>query len=175
MVKTNKKSVVALIVMAFLLVASIVMAATGAWFNDSANKSTSVKFGTVKLGTFTVADAYTGALPGDTLEDLGSVVYAGENDAWYKVEFEVTDIDGGTGAVTLTAVQGAFKGSIEAGETVGTEAAASVNFADIVLSEEIGNIYQGETVSIKVTVTVVQARNNGTSAADCDWTEVPSV
>lgn len=52
MVKSkNKKSVIALVVMAFLLVASIVLAATGAWFTSSASGAASgtIKFGTVKV------------------------------------------------------------------------------------------------------------------------------
>ena len=51
MVKTNKKSLVALVVMAFLLVASIVMAATGAWFtaSDNASGSEDIQFGKVAI------------------------------------------------------------------------------------------------------------------------------
>ncbi len=48
----NKKSVIAIIAMAFLLVASIVLAATGAWFTSTATDRTGnadVKFGKVAI------------------------------------------------------------------------------------------------------------------------------
>lgn len=71
MVKSkNKKSVIALVVMAFLLVASIVLAATGAWFTDKASGtgSADVTFGKVDVGvtgTATLTKAHTGTLTVD--------------------------------------------------------------------------------------------------------------
>lgn len=59
----NKKSVIALVVMALLLVASIVLAATGAWFTDKVDKaSNDFTFGKIDI------DLAAGA--GFTLDDV---------------------------------------------------------------------------------------------------------
>lgn len=59
----NKKSVIALVVMALLLVASIVLAATGAWFTDKVEKaSNDFTFGKIDI------DLAAGA--GFTLDDV---------------------------------------------------------------------------------------------------------
>ena len=57
--KKNTKSIIALVVLSLLLIASICLAATGAWFTANvADKSDTVKFGKIEMavdgGTFHV-------------------------------------------------------------------------------------------------------------------------
>lgn len=66
----NKKSVIALIVMALLLVASIALAATGAWFTDKAkgDGNATITFGKVDVnveGTATLTKSHTANLTVD--------------------------------------------------------------------------------------------------------------
>ena len=100
MVKTNKKSLVALVVMAFLLVASIVMAATGAWFtaSDNASGSEDIQFGKVAIDVaeWDDTDGWSNlgltdgaenlhAMPGSIYTGKFVISNAGDEDVYYKV------------------------------------------------------------------------------------------
>lgn len=101
MVKSkNKKSVIALVVMAFLLVASICLAATGAWFTSQiAGAKDEVNFGeiTVTLGEGSLAKVVdhgatelTGnVMPGDDVS-AKIIVTNAKDECWYAVKLTVT-------------------------------------------------------------------------------------
>lgn len=158
MVKTNKKSIVALVAMALLLVASIVMAATGAWFHDSAESTGSGVWGNVSVDdswTITVSEK---ALPGDEIIAAGTTVeYTGDVEAWYRVEYEIeglADVTTSYGSVSST------NKDIALAEIV---IPANTEYSDTVVA--------GGDVSVKVTVTVLQKANLTATEAAAAFTE----
>jgi hypothetical protein len=118
--KKNSKSIIALVVMSFLLVASIVLAATGAWFTSVARQHSSLTFGTVTIDSLTpgtdglvsatsrtdynFTDEYL--MPGDTLEVNFDVDYAGTVDAYMVAKIDVTINTDATGSSAITGLTG---------------------------------------------------------------------
>ena len=113
--KKNSKSLIALVVMAFLLVASIVLAATGAWFTHNVSDQTdSLTFGNITIavkGTseFTAthkdgsAVSYADAdiMPGDKINFTSTIENQGEA-AYLFVKYEVEGLADGATAPTIT-------------------------------------------------------------------------
>jgi len=148
--KKSTKSIVALVVMAFLLIASIALAATGAWFTDSATGTDNGVWGEVSLAsdsiTVTVNDL---ALPGDKIVENAKIAYTGDVDAWYKVEVQAT------GITAPATVYGEAK--------VGDE----ISIADITIPSDLTyeTVNAGDAVSVTVTVTVIQKTAGATAQA----------
>lgn len=123
MVKSkNKKSVIALVVMAFLLVASIVLAATGAWFTASGNANLTdgkLKFGTVALKV--EADTGNGVYRADgTTKITDGILVAGDQ---VKSKFTITN-ESDT-AVYYLVKSGTKFYKVESGKLVELETAAA--------------------------------------------------
>jgi len=117
--KKNSKSIIALVVMSFLLVASIVLAATGAWFTSAARQHSSLTFGTVEINAMTPgndglvsATSHTTTntnllMPDDTLEINFTVDYAGTANAYMLAKVEVGITGNGSGdANAITGLSG---------------------------------------------------------------------
>ena len=168
----NKKSLVALVVMAFMLVASITMAATGAWFTADATaiNGTPLNFGKIALsgeaGTVTAATQKTPTtdllMPDDKLTITFSATNA-EEAAYWIADVDVT-IAGTTGTPNTDAITG-LKGTYGATGKV-TEAATVAKGGNISGTIELeltgasySNDFQGATITVTVTLKVVQQEN----------------
>ena len=173
MVKSkNKKSVIALVVMAFLLVASIVLAATGAWFTDKEEETLAgetITFGKIDLDTVTVAGTQFGTakvLPGDSYTATVTVKLAeGSEDAYVSVAAAVEEGQALSQYITI---------SVKKGEANFTSEVAKMTAADtleltitVSVSAELPNkvgetTYNGGSVEIKgvnIVAKAIQAKN----------------
>lgn len=162
MVKSkNKKSVIALVVMAFLLVASIVLAATGAYFTDSASGSgdTTITFGKVDVnvnGTASLVKAHVAdetvdgcewTISGLTLENASTV------DVYYA--YSVTVEISGTG---ITDTEKAYFTVTNTNTAVTCEkltaGADAASLANIKVTFDSEGALNGSELTPKITVTV---------------------
>lgn len=161
--KRNTKSIIALVVMSLLLVASILLAATGAWFTDKvADKTGTVNFGKINIEystttpfSFAIKDTEgTIVMPGDTLQFAG-VIENKEEAAYVAIGVSFTGVESLT--ATKKVVQVAKGGTID----------LSTELDDIVLTgENYKNNYQGKPISVTVTVCAVQAKNITLTGSD---------
>ena len=187
MVKSkNKKSVIALVVMAFLLVASIVLAATGAWFTDQLHEdSTTLNFGKVDIAE-TTAFAVTASNTIDTTKELmpgSKLVVAGvitnnENPAWiaYKLSI-VFSVDVGLDENPATGWTYDSVSKTLAYETKATAVAekGKVDLANdlsekVTIPTDLGNKAIDATATIKLDVIAVQQANTGSTVTTGETT-----
>ena len=178
--KKMNKSTVAIVVLALLLIVSLVLTATGAWFTDKADQDakSNLTFGKVDIEmtssdyaakTKTAAvDGYD-IMPGDVIG--GTVDVNNKFEAVY-VKFTVTATDElhtdtaltlknvKLGATALTAdADGSYYGAIA------KETASTVFTFDVELTgTAYGNEYQGQKLSFKVSVSAIQQANRGNDA-----------
>lgn len=168
--KNNRKSLIALVVMAFMLVASIVMAATGAWFTDADNANgTAVDFGTLNIvdDSVTVARATseTGNLmPGDklTLDMAYQLEGAAANGGAY-VRIKVTGKVGEEDLVLDSEADVDADGWIYLAK-VEADAAQSESVTATFDADKYGNDYKEAKVTYAIEIQVIQAKNNGDDA-----------
>ena len=151
MVKTNKKSLIAMIAMVVLLIASIAMGITGAWFTDKLDdKSSTLNFGKIDIEYSTEYSCTLDGqkvMPGDTLKFSG-VITNKEEEAWVALQVAFTGVKGVTNVDKVTKL--AKSGTID----------LSTELTDIVLTgESYDNTYQGQTITVTVKVCAVQAKN----------------
>lgn len=149
--KKNTKSIIALVVLSLLLIASICLAATGAWFTDKVGDETgSVNFGKINIDYTTpykFTQDGTTVMPGDTLHFEG-VVTNQEDEAWVAVQISLTGVK--TPVNIDKVVKLAKNGTIN----------LSTELGDIELKgEDYDNMYQGKQVAVTVKVCAVQAKN----------------
>jgi len=179
MVKSkNKKSVIALVVMAFLLVASIVLVATGAWFTSATTDSSKTfKFGKVELEvtntTLTVtkgdvAGNYltgTDIMPDDTISMEGTIANKGE-EAWLFVQYEVTGLKdgeevifqvGGVDGAKLEGQDNIYYIALDANAT--TAPAEAIKFKAKLTGANYDNTYQGGSISVTLKMQAIQKAN----------------
>ena len=167
--KKNSKSIIALIVMSFLLVASIVLAATGAWFTSQAKQDAgSLTFGTVVIGLDSTAAADVIAtsetpnatellMPGDTLEITFQVNYTGTANAYVVAYVEVTT-SGGTGNMDAIEAMGGWYAIADATtnlastDKLSTTTTSNVEAADD--GEEAGLVTVGTNNSRSISVRI---------------------
>lgn len=149
--KRNTKSIIALVVMSLLLVASILLAATGAWFTDKvADNSGTVNFGKINI-EYTTPYSFTEngktVMPGDTLHFAG-VITNQEEDAYVAIEVSLTGVK--SPISTKKVVELTKNGTIDLGTELG----------DIALTgDDYDNTYQGKPISVSVKVCAVQKKN----------------
>lgn len=149
--KRNTKSIIALVVMSLLLVASILLAATGAWFTDTVpDNSGSVNFGKIDID-YTTPYEFTQngtiVMPGDTLHFEGEVTNK-EEQAWVAVQISLTGV----------------KAPISTDKVVKLDKNGTINLStelgDIVLTGgDYKNDYQGKSIAVTVKVCAVQVKN----------------
>ena len=156
--KKNSKSIIALIVMALLLVASIALAATGAWFTDKlTDGGDTVNFGKIDIEystPFSLAGDPTLVMPGDALTVAGEIVN-NEEAAYIAVKISVTGTKEAKNFYAVKKV--AADGTITLASVVGGE---GENLGKIVLNgDDYDNTYQGKEISITVSVAAVQQAN----------------
>lgn len=113
----NKKSVIALVVMALLLVASIVLAATGAWFTDkeTGTSDKTLDFGKVDItltnnlesATWSGLGTESKVMPGSKLAGTFVLENAGDQDVYYTYTLSA-DLYSGETKIVLTEDQKAL-------------------------------------------------------------------
>jgi len=175
MVKTNsKKSVIALVVMAILLVLSMAMTITGAWFTDSLSQQTgSLTFGKIDIEwnatngysfTYDCEDESLPVMPGCTLT-LAGVIDNKEEAAYvaYKVSLAFS-VD-----VGLTAPEGwtYSNKTLSIDKVVAVDAAGTLDIGMTVeIPELLGNAAQGATATFTLDVAAVQQAHMASAPAD---------
>lgn len=175
--KKMSKSSIAVIVLSILLVLSLILGFTGAWFTDKKEDSSSeMSFGTVKLAeltgldgisvTNTVDTANTNLMPGSTITGTVNVKNEGNAAVWlrYKVTFS------GEGSAFI---------KDDKGNDLATEyvypAAALAGGAPTTISikakvpELTANTAQEKTVTITVVVEALQQANTAETNAAATW------
>lgn len=164
----NKKSLVALVVMAFMLVASITMAATGAWFTDKdATTEKKLTFGTLDITgvseNVTVANTYgnlTGpVMPGSTIKGKLTINYAGTADAYYRYKV----VFGGAGADKLTGTNSEW---VYDAVTGGAEAQTITKEIEVTVDTNVDNGAQGQEITLNITVEFIQKANTAATPQD---------
>lgn len=160
--KKNSKSIIALVVMALLLVASIVLAATGAWFtqlNKGAEKN--ISFGKVDVavndngyGFYRGAAETDTLMPGDTIKAKLTLTRAADSDdVWYTYTISVK-VDGTEmGKTSATPVKLTGTTAVDIDASVELEGA------------KYGNYYETKAVVVSYEVRMVQAANVADEAA----------
>lgn len=166
--KRNTKSIIALVVMSLLLVASILLAATGAWFTDKdATATKNLTFGTLDITGVTenVAVANTFAnltgpvMPGSTISGKLTINYTGTADAYYRYKVEF----GGDGAASLTGTSSEWVYDEVAG---GAEAQTIEKNISVTVEPTVGNTAQGKGITLNITVEFIQKANTAASAEE---------
>lgn len=172
----NKKSLVALVVMAFMLVASITMAATGAWFTDKDESAVKeLSFGTLNITSVTenvavhneVDTGLTELMPGSTLSGKLTITYTGTAKAY--IRYKVTKVGAGAEYVIFT-----LAGASEDGWVYTTsDAVATPIDISASVANTVDNNAQGKPVTIKFEVEALQQANTtGGNTADGAWNGV---
>ena len=164
--KKINKSTVAIVVLALLLVLSLVLTATGAWFTDKKDGAEITKtFGTVELkvtaddfGKVTRVSNEAGTvtekiMPGDTITyDLTVEKATGSEDFWYAVAVTITGLDND---ITTTLSPADVKDVSTTTKVTGFVELKGTNY---------GNSFQGKTVKLSYTVYAVQKANVANAA-----------
>ena len=160
--KKMSKSSIAVIVLSILLVLSLILGFTGAWFTDKKDGGT----GTVTMGTINIStsDAKVAVskdvdlnMPGDKITIAGEVKNTGEK-AWIRYKLSHTYE---TEDELKTALDAAFTGSY-----VYVEAPVNATTGTVSLKENatipttLGNAAQGATFSVSLTIEAIQWANN---------------
>ena len=164
--KKNTKSIIALVVLSLLLIASICLAATGAWFTDKKDGSgAKVTFGTVNIqgsdGAVTVAKADAVAMPGDTLKVTGAIKNEGTAKVW--VRYKLSHTYAGPNTELKTALDAAFKGDYTyVADAVAAGASADLT-KDVIISTNLGNTAQGAIFEVTLVMEAIQWANNETT------------
>ena len=173
MVKNRKmsKTSVAIIVLALLLVFSLVMGMTGAWFTDSkAGSAVPVTLGTIEISSnqTTAAISITMddevAMPGDAIAVTGIIKNSGTGKAW--VRYKVTHNYETAGALK-TALDGAFSGNyvyvaaaVDADGSVTFGSGSGQENVSLTIPTTLPNVAQGATFNLTLVVEAVQWANN---------------
>ena len=177
--KKMSKSTVAIVLLSLLLVLSLILTATGAWFTDSkTSQDKDLSFGTLKLDAITLDGVAVAnkidtdninLMPGSTISGTVSVRNSGNSAAWlrYKVTFS------GEGAEFLTLEEGAGEykyvaTALEGGASTEIGIAASV-------AKTVGNGAQGKPVKIVIVVEALQQANTAAENNETTWAGVTVV
>ena len=184
MVKSKKmsKTGIAVIVLAILLVLSMIMGITGAWFTDYELQSnvSEFKFGEVIMDVSTVAVSYVhedgttpvgenDVMPGDKIKINLTAITKGTNseDFWYKVNVSIAPQ---SGAQALTSDAQTALEAANAGLYCTKSGVAGASTLNDILVElagsAFGNPYQGGSYKITLEFRALQLENiDATEAA----------
>lgn len=175
--KKMNKSTVAVIVLALLLVLSLVLTATGAWFTDKAQvEDKGLAFGTLDIDSVTMTTAAKATntidtdnvslMPGSTISGTATVTLKeGSAAAWlrYKITFSgegAEYIKGADGEAALSTEYVYVANAVEGGATSEIEISAKV-------PTSVQNAAQGKAVTITIEVEAIQQANTAaTNSAD---------
>lgn len=182
MVKNKRKfnaSSFGLIALSLMLVASLVLGLTGAWFTDTKSGTGTATFGEIKLDTLDPAFTFKSTsttekfVPGDEL-NLASVKLAATSEkAWVRVKITVESDDGvnalptleykdGETWKTLAATQGLNVYTTAAAVEAGSDAFAGMG---IRFATANGNDYMNDIITIALDIQACQHANVANAAA----------
>jgi hypothetical protein len=162
--KKMNKSTVAVIVLALLLVLSLVLTATGAWFTDKeAGETVNKNFGTVEMkvtandfGKVVRVSNDEGpvagdVMPGDTISYSILVEKEAESEEfWYAVVLTISGLGEGND-ITTTVTADNVMNTVEDTEAI----AKSI----LLEGEKFGDTYQGQPITVSYAVYAVQYAN----------------
>ena len=159
--RSMSTSTVMCVVLAVLLVISIALGFTGAWFTDKASGNETVNFGEVKLGAQSITitpDSATALLPSQKIT-LTNPQYKGVA-AYYRVSVKVSGYTPAEGQATLEQLNTLLSGSTVYGYI---EESATLKDIEgfpnqITIDSRTGNEFQ--KVSCSLVVTVILLRTN---------------
>ena len=159
--KKINKSTVAIVVLALLLVLSLVLTATGAWFTDkeTSNTNKDFTFGTVSIaltgsannGTWTSTGTGNKVMPGSSFTSTLTLANDGDQDVWVKAAEQTATLSIGGKEVTLTGI------------TVKIELDANGENRDAVENPNSNGVYSltaSAKQDFKVTITVANTVSN---------------
>lgn len=169
--KKMSKSSIAVIVLSILLVLSMVLGLTGAWFTDvQTGDGVTKDFGKIaitvdddKFGEVTRAYNDTGVvtgkiMPGDTINYLLKVT-ADQEDAWFIVVLDVEGVDAGDATTALADMTEADVYSTNG--TTPVEVTGELELDPTVYGED----YENDTITLNYTVYAIQKANVENKAA----------
>ena len=189
--KRISSQTLAIAILTVLLVASLLMSATGAWFTDQQDTgAVDMEFGTITLGTVGAGSITFDQpderefdtdilMPGDTVSINFTLLNDGTAEMWTRFQLEVyVDSDGvgvnqpvlDTGVFVYTestfGVTGAGVYTYSDGyyyrDARLAEDAQDVIAATFTIASDINPlVYEGATISMRLVVDAVQAANNG--------------
>ena len=160
--KTQKsKSTYVSIVLAILLVLSVLISFSGAWFTDKATNSsnTQIQFGTVALGSETIeVNLPNPLLPGHQIS-FGEIEYVGDVNAYFRVYFDVSNYV--ETDPTLAELKTMLNANTVQYGIFDVEDADSLTLTpdSIDILTATGNNYQALTCNFVVTIEVIQQAN----------------
>jgi len=192
----------AIAILSVLLVASLLMSATGAWFTSTdGDNHAGYTFGSIELAeiganvfTFTLDEASGDVImPGDTIDVDFDITNSGTADMYVRFKIEILGtFDESTFATPMAPLagwvvgSGAYEGDgfyYRSAALVANTAAAvggvvndTVNVAyEFVIPTTIGEVAENQTISFVLTVDAVQVANNTGSTNGTDVTGYPVV
>lgn len=179
MVKSKKmsKSTVAIVLLSLLLVLSLILTATGAWFTDTKDASKDMTFGTLKLDAITmdnvaVANTIDTAnlklMPGSKISGKVAVKNSGDSAAWLRYKITVS----GEGAEKVTF---ANNGEYQYVSTALAGNASTEIDVSATVSTDVDNTAQGLAVKITIVVEALQQANTAADNTEAIWKGVTVV
>lgn len=166
------------IFLAILTVLSFVLSFSGAWFTSSKKAeidNISLRFGSVRLGENFNSATISNLVPTETIPYYGAtssqdIDYEGTVDAYYRIKFDITDLDGNNNLDT-----DAFKAylyfsghtnaqyiNLENNVLYGMISPEnSIPRGSIKLSKEASNDYANKEYKIKIIIDLIQVQNLG--------------
>lgn len=175
--KKMSKSSIAVIVLSILLVLSLILGFTGAWFTDKKEgNSSDMTFGTVKLADLegldaisvsnTIETANKNLMPGSTI--TGSVTVKSEGNAAVWLRYKVTF--SGKGAEYLKDAEGNDLSTEYVYPAAALAGGATTTIdIDAKVPEATVNAAQGKVVKITVVVEALQQANTSATNAAATW------
>lgn len=170
----------AVAILTLLLVASLVMTFTGAWFlSQDTDSDAGYTFGTITLGDIAATFDYTldetsgdVIMPGDQIDVDFDIINSGTADMWVRFSLE---INGTFNEATFTTPMAApLAGWSDGGDGYYYRDAALIGDLNGAANQSehisytfeipttIGEVAEGQTISFALTVDAVQVANNGT-------------
>jgi hypothetical protein len=164
MTKIKTKKSLFIVFAVIMLVISLSLNITGAWFTDSAgtgDAGVEIKFGTVKIEEKDI----TINLPDQLLPNLNitfaPINYVGNVNAYYRIFFSIVDGSYTGSSPTLDELKDVLKANTVQYGTfdVSTTSGTTVTPNTINIASTTGNKFQGVSCQYKVTIQVIQQAN----------------
>ncbi len=183
MTRTRNKTVGLAVAMIFFFIATVVLAATGAWFTDKSEHTTDdVEFGAINIaienGTVTAKNTFadlTGpVMPGSDVE-ASFTVSTIDNEAWIRYKMVVVEDSTGLNdaseyvTIDLTTIQGYDSdGWVYVASSCTNEEPLSIEFTTKI-SNTVKNVAQKKAFRVKLVVEALQKSNTAETNTSSIW------
>lgn len=179
MVKSKKmsKSTVAIVLLSLLLVLSLILTATGAWFTDTKSADKDITFGTLKLDAITmdgvaventIETANVHLMPGSTVSGQVAVKNSGNSAAWLRYKITVTVEGAGDISFENSGDYQYVEAALAGGATANIDISTTV-------ATTVGNTAQGKEVKVQIVVEALQQANTADTNTEAIWKGVQVV